>query len=93
MIDVGLFPRGIPALAEYLKIYCQREGRVEGEEKVLDWLVPLYELASLGQNVAEAVYHIEAACAAAGLDFRTLKKKAQAEAQSRRKEDKAPVKA
>lgn len=77
MIDAKEYPSGIPALSAYLQMYAHKEGRVEADERVLDWLVPLFELIKLRQNVGEALYNIEAACAAAHLDFKTLKRKAQ----------------
>ena len=80
MIDAREYPSGIPALSAYLQMYAHKEGRAEADEKVLDWLVPLFELIKLRQNVGEALYNIEVACTAAHLDFKTLKRKAQYEA-------------
>lgn len=78
-IDVSGYPRGLEMTRAWLRAYRDKEGKPEAEEKVLDWLVPLYELCALGQNVTSIICDIEAACLHANLNFDVIKSKAKAE--------------
>jgi hypothetical protein len=66
-------------LTQHLNVYMAAEGRAEAEEKVIDWLYYLHELASAGQNVAGVIVNIEIACARNGLDFKGLRERAKSE--------------
>ena len=72
----------IQKLTQHLSAYKAAEGKEEAEEKVIDWLYYLFELASAGQNVADVICNIECACALNGLDFKRLKERAKSEIRS-----------
>ena len=71
-------------LIQHLSAYKTSEGKEEAEEKVIDWLYYLTELATAGQNVSGIVCDIEIACAANGLDFKKLKERAKSEMRSQK---------
>ena len=63
----------VQKLSQHLGAYLAAEGKPEANEKVLDWLYNLDELASAGQNVSGIICNIEVACAVNGLNFKKLR--------------------
>jgi hypothetical protein len=66
-------------LSQHLAAYLATEGKAAANEKVLDWLYNLDELASAGQNVSGIICDIEVACAANELNFKKLRQASKEE--------------